>query len=271
MTELQGEALETLVALVNSLPGMMYRCRNDRDWTMEFVSSGSLGVTGYPPETFVAPATIDFASIQHPDDRAPVWDAVQAAVAEHRSFAVTYRILPRGGDYRWVWEKGEGVFDQDGNLLWLAGYITDIDALKCSEAALAQREALISEQAAEIEALSAPILEIAAGVLVLPVIGQLSAARGARLREQLLAAVARARATAVLVDITGLANADQDAANFLATLPLTTRLLGATCILTGVQPPVARILLNSDLTTIVVARSLREGLRICLRSESPNP
>ena len=46
-----GEYDLTLMDLLDHLPGMVYRCGNDRNWTMEYVSEGSVELTGYRPST----------------------------------------------------------------------------------------------------------------------------------------------------------------------------------------------------------------------------
>ena len=47
------ETRRQLQALMDNLPGMAYRCRNDADRTMEFVSLGSLNLTGHSAEELV--------------------------------------------------------------------------------------------------------------------------------------------------------------------------------------------------------------------------
>ena len=47
------ESQRALSALMTNLPGLAYRCRNDRDWTMEFVSEGAIELTGYKASDFI--------------------------------------------------------------------------------------------------------------------------------------------------------------------------------------------------------------------------
>ena len=47
------ESQRTLSTLIGNLPGMVYRCNNDSDRTMEFVSGHCQGLTGYAPEELI--------------------------------------------------------------------------------------------------------------------------------------------------------------------------------------------------------------------------
>jgi PAS domain S-box-containing protein len=138
-TELQ-ESQRAVSTLMTHLPGMVYRCRNDQDWTMEFVSSGATALTGYQPDDFVDNRTLAYADLIHPEDQEMVWQAVQESVAEERPFTVTYRLRTADDQEKWVWEQGRGIFDADGQLLALEGFITDITEQEKANLALAQSE-----------------------------------------------------------------------------------------------------------------------------------
>ena len=48
-----GAAALSLDLLLSNLPGAVYRCLNDPEWTMEFISAGVKKLTGYPAAAFV--------------------------------------------------------------------------------------------------------------------------------------------------------------------------------------------------------------------------
>lgn len=135
------ERERVLDTLINNLPGFVYRCANDRDWTMEYISNGCLGVTGYAPDDFINNKNLTYNDIVHPDYREPLWQKWQELLINKEVFEEEYPIIVKNGALRWVWERGQGVFSEDGRLLFLEGFITDITKLKISEKALKISEA----------------------------------------------------------------------------------------------------------------------------------
>jgi PAS domain S-box-containing protein len=119
--------------LVADMPSVVFRCANDRAWTMEFVSEAIVAVTGYPAEDFLYNRRRTYESIIHPDDRARVWDVVHQAVEHHQPYAVEYRIRTAEDTTRWVHEKGRGVYDDEQHLLRLEGVIFDVTDQKQAE------------------------------------------------------------------------------------------------------------------------------------------
>ncbi|MGK7346467.1 MAG: PAS domain S-box protein [Candidatus Nitrospinota bacterium M3_3B_026] len=134
------ESERALAALMGNLPGMAYRCLNDRDWTMEFVSEGCLDLTGYKVSDMLGNRIVSYADLIHPDDREMVWKEVQEAIRKGESYTLMYRITTADGQLRWVWEKGAAVRSGDGDVEELEGFISDITALKRAEEALSESE-----------------------------------------------------------------------------------------------------------------------------------
>lgn len=129
--------LKTLLANVD---GMVYRRRLDAVWTMEFVSSGCLRVTGRSPAELLCDGGISYAELLVPEDRMWVQEAIRCAVEEGRTFDLEYRIAHADGGTRWVWERGTGVTDEHGRPAALEGLIEDITKRKSAEHALREAE-----------------------------------------------------------------------------------------------------------------------------------
>ncbi|MBU4119724.1 MAG: PAS domain S-box protein, partial [Proteobacteria bacterium] len=120
------ESEERYRTLVSNLPGLAYRCLHDENWTMVFFSDEIERMAGYPATDFIDNSIRSYASIIHPDDRAMVDAAAQAGVGAHQPFEMEYRLLGADGATIWVHEKGQGIYDTNGDLLWLDGVIIDI-------------------------------------------------------------------------------------------------------------------------------------------------
>ncbi|PTS84942.1 hypothetical protein DBR00_03845 [Pseudomonas sp. HMWF032] len=118
--------------LVANLPGAVYRCRNDADWSMSYLSEEIHSLSGYPAYDFINNRIRSFASVVHPDDLPITYRAV-AAVERQESFELTYRLLHADGHSVWVREKGRGEYDNDGQLQWISGFIWDISDRKAVE------------------------------------------------------------------------------------------------------------------------------------------
>lgn len=135
------EQQRTLSTLLSNLPGMAYRCKLDSSWTMLFVSQGALELTGYEPFELEHNRAMSYGKLIYPADRDRVAELVTAAVAARQTYDLTYRIVQRSGEIRWVMEKGAAVRGHDGALTCLEGFITDITREKRVEEALRESEA----------------------------------------------------------------------------------------------------------------------------------
>lgn len=131
---------------------------------------------------------------------------------------------------------------------------------------LRDKLALIERQHQQILDLSAPVLDIWDGVLALPIIGALDEARAHAVSERVLVAVVQHRARTVLLDLTGAAKLDAQAAQMVLRLVRAIRLLGARPLVTGLSPEAAQVVteLGLDLSEVVSLRSLKEGLHAAL-------
>jgi diguanylate cyclase (GGDEF)-like protein/PAS domain S-box-containing protein len=134
------ETSRMLRTLIANIDGMVYRCHNDSQWTMEFVSDGCLAVTGYSPDDLLFNSTISYEQLTHPEDRLRVRGSISAALSQGRRFDVEYRIINRGGAERWVWERGVGLYAPDGKVLAVEGIVQDISTRESTYRALRNAE-----------------------------------------------------------------------------------------------------------------------------------
>lgn len=125
--------------LLDNLPGIVCRFSNDIDWTMKFISEACEPLTGYKSSDFLE-GRISLGKISHPLDNEYVYDAIQAALLQKRTYQVYYRIRNKAGEERWLSEQGKGIFDENGELEVIEAYINDITENRQSEQKLLRSE-----------------------------------------------------------------------------------------------------------------------------------
>ena len=127
------ESQRTLSTLMSNLQGIVYRCLNVPDWSMIFLSEGFRTLTGFDTNDFSGSGKRKYIELIHPDDKEMVWQVVQSALEKNLSYELEFRILNARGEYFWAWEKGRGVYNADGSIRFLEGFISDINWRKRNE------------------------------------------------------------------------------------------------------------------------------------------
>ncbi|UCD51429.1 MAG: PAS domain S-box protein [Phycisphaerales bacterium] len=135
------ESEQQFRTLAENIPGAVYRCKNDADWTMVFLSDSISDISGYPASEFVGSSVRTFGSIIYVDDREMVRQRVQESLEKAIPYTLEYRIVRSDGGIRWVYERGRGVGGADGQLMHLDGAIFDITERRQAQAALHVSEA----------------------------------------------------------------------------------------------------------------------------------
>lgn len=120
------ESERSKAVLLSNLPGMAYRCNYDRDWTMKFVSDGCFRLTGYHPESLLDNREISFNSLIQPEYREPIWEEWARVLALKIPFKYEYPIKTASGEIKWVFEQGQGIYNEKGEVEALEGLIIDI-------------------------------------------------------------------------------------------------------------------------------------------------
>jgi len=131
---------QEMAILLKNLPGMAYKCENDRDWTMRFVSKGCKDLTGYNPEEIVDNSHVSYGDLIVKEDQRTVWEEVQDSLTAREPFELEYRIRTKDGKLKWVWERGRGLYDSDGSLENIQGFISDITERRNMESELRKSE-----------------------------------------------------------------------------------------------------------------------------------
>lgn len=123
--------LARLSSLLDNLPGMAFRCFNDKNLTFEYASKGAEKILGFPPEKIVD--VYAFRQLVHSDDQVSNIDVINQLSPDNSRYDMIYRMQASWGEYRWVHEQGTAIFSEFGELVAIEGLLTDITDQKTKE------------------------------------------------------------------------------------------------------------------------------------------
>lgn len=131
---------EQFSSIVQNIPGTIYRCKAMGGGEMLFISNQFESISGYPISKFMGKSKNEFVELIHPDDLEESQKTVESALQNKIPFDVEYRLIAKGGDVRWVKEKGQGIYNPNGELQFQDGTFFDITEFKTSQLKIEQSE-----------------------------------------------------------------------------------------------------------------------------------
>ncbi|WP_461566546.1 CHASE domain-containing protein [Thiobacillus sp.] len=126
-------SLDSFRALVENVPGAVFRVELGSSSPVQQLSQGIHTLTGEPPERFVS-GEVSYVELIHADDRPMVSQAISKAIATRGIYNIEYRIRTTEGRLRWVSERGRVTSGlETGRARWLDGLILDVSERKAAE------------------------------------------------------------------------------------------------------------------------------------------
>jgi PAS domain S-box-containing protein len=132
---------EALEALIDSLPGMVFRCAADKEFTFEYVSAGVRELLGYQPANLIHINA--FRKLVHPEDQVQNEEILKLISRESPRYELLYRMRTVDGKNKWVKEQGVAIYSQAGEMTFIHGILTDVTAQKVAELELQAENRLL--------------------------------------------------------------------------------------------------------------------------------
>jgi anti-anti-sigma regulatory factor len=274
--------VEALKQLLDRMPGVAWSLRvlpgGELAWI--HVSAQRAAELYDVPENALLRDPMSMMERVAPEDRARFERLAREAGGSAAPWFWAGRLVTRGGEVRWIEVQAAVDVDADGSRRWFALAVDATERRRVqlqleTEIATRNEQLAQSEEArgvlvdrlrSAMDDMSNPILEVWEGVLAMPIVGLVDSRRTADMVQRLLAEVARAQASFVIVDLTGVEVVDTKTADHLMKLMRKVEVIGARCVLTGIQPAMAETLVDIgvDFGRLTTLRNLKHGLREAL-------
>jgi PAS domain S-box-containing protein len=171
-----------------------------------------------------------------------------------------YKRIGKNGRETYIQATYNPILDLNGKPVRVLKIASDVTELKRLEVERTKQAALIME-------MSTPVMRLWENILLLPIVGMVDSKRVQVIMETVLQKILDYQAKVIILDIQGVPAIDSAVANHLIKVTKATRLMGCTCIVTGISPEISQALVNLgiELTDILTQSSLKDGVETALK------
>jgi PAS domain S-box-containing protein len=117
---------EKFRSMVSNIPGVVYRCNYDENWTVMFITDAIENLSGFKAVDFEKNQLKTLTGIIHPEDIERVKESVKRDLKEFNQYNLEYRIFTKYKTIKWVSNSGRAVYNEDKTVKWIDGFLLDI-------------------------------------------------------------------------------------------------------------------------------------------------
>ena len=264
-----ARSLWLLQRVLDTIPDPIFVKDREHRWIA--FNDGFLRLVGHPREALLGRSDPDFWL---PEQAEVFWRMDDVVFDSGKPLENEEQLTAGDGVERTIWTRKYPLRGDAGEVVGLCGVITDVTDLQARvkrveriEAENREQRAVIVAQADLMAAMLLPVVEVWQGVLLIPLVGELSRERVAQVQDSVLRAVVRTGARFVLLDLTGTPVVDSNVAAALMRTADAAALLGCKSIMCGMGPEIARtvVALQIDFGRIIPCGTLRDGLALAMK------
>ncbi len=170
-----------------------------------------------------------------------------------------YKRIGKNGKEAYIQASYNPILDLNGKPVKVLKIATDVTEQKRLEEERTKQAALIME-------MSTPVMRLWDNILLLPIVGLVDSKRVQLIMETVLQRIVDYETKVIILDIQGVPSVDSAVANHLIKVTKATRLMGCSCIVTGISPEISQALVNLgiELTDILTQATLKDGVSTSL-------
>lgn len=122
----QKHAQEEVLHIYNNIPGAVFRCRFDADFSVIDANDGLFEFIGYTREEFMAMGN-KMSSVIYPEDLSVMTEHLKAQLAEGNTIQNENRLICRDGAVKWISIKAQLITEEDNEQFFYCVFVDITD------------------------------------------------------------------------------------------------------------------------------------------------